>query len=41
MAGVQQQCRLVDAHPAQWFDFFVDACGGGGDRRIMQLYIYN
>jgi hypothetical protein len=28
MAGVQQQRRLDDAHPAQWVDFPADACGG-------------
>jgi hypothetical protein len=39
MAGVQQQRRLDDAHPAQWVDFPADACGGDDRRICIIVYI--
>jgi hypothetical protein len=39
MAGLQQQRRLDDAHPAQWVDFPIEACGGDGRRICVIVYI--
>jgi hypothetical protein len=35
LAGLQQR-RRDDAHPAQWFDFLVEVCGGD-DQRVCEI----